>query len=64
MKMDETKFEKVYNAVRILIKEQKVQSMKISELENKNAHKHIIYDCQATKYISNGVYVASILPML
>ena len=33
--MDETKFEKVYNAVRILIKEQKVQSMKISELENK-----------------------------
>ena len=33
--MDETKFEKFYNAVRILIKEQKVQSMKISELENK-----------------------------
>ena len=33
--MDEAKFEKVYNAVRILIKEQKVQSMKISELENK-----------------------------
>ena len=33
--MDEAKFEKFYNAVRILIKEQKVQSMKISELENK-----------------------------
>ena len=33
--MDKTKFEKFYNAVRILIIEQKVQSKKISELENK-----------------------------
>ena len=33
--MDETKLEKFYNAVRILVKEQKVQSKKISELENK-----------------------------
>ena len=33
--MDKTKFEKFYNAVRIIIIEQKVQSMKISELENK-----------------------------
>ena len=33
--MDEKKTENVYNAVRILIKEQKVQSSKILELENK-----------------------------
>ena len=33
--MEATKFEKVYNAVRILIKEQKVHAIKIAELENK-----------------------------
>jgi hypothetical protein len=33
--MEETKFEKVYSAVRILIKEQKMQSIKIAELEKK-----------------------------
>ena len=33
--MDEKTFDKVYNAVRILIKEQKQQSLKISELEKR-----------------------------
>ena len=33
--MEETKFDKVYNAVRILIKEQKVHSTKIAEMEKK-----------------------------
>ena len=33
--MEETKFDKVYNAVRILIKEQKVHSTKIAEIEKK-----------------------------
>ena len=33
--MEETKLKKVYSAVRILIKEQKIQCIKISELEKK-----------------------------
>ena len=33
--MDETKLEKVYNAVRILMKEQKVNSLKMTEMEKK-----------------------------
>ena len=33
--MDATKFEKVYSAVRILIKEQKVHATKITEMEKK-----------------------------
>ena len=33
--MEETKLDKTYNAVRILIKEQKVQSIKITEMEKK-----------------------------
>ena len=44
--MDEKTFDKVYNAVRILIKEQKQQSLKIAELEkrieiNGKLHKQI-----------------------
>ena len=34
-KIEEKKFDKVDNAVRILIKEQKVRSTKIAEIENK-----------------------------
>ena len=34
-KIEEKKFDKVDNTVRILIKEQKVQSTKIAEIENK-----------------------------
>ena len=34
-KINEKKFDKVDNAVQILIKEQKVQSTKIAEIENK-----------------------------